>query len=59
MVNVLFRLSVSIRLANFSYDNSFRSVDTKDNPLGLLLGKEQIMGYIVSIHWLKERIHPR
>ena len=30
------------------YDNSFRSVETAGNPLGSLLGKDQIMGYIVS-----------
>ena len=30
------------------YENSFRSVDTKDNPLGVLLSEEQITGYIVS-----------
>ena len=35
-------------ISTIFYDNSFRSIDTKDNPLGSLLGKEQIMGYIMS-----------
>lgn len=35
-------------ISQIFYDNSFRSIDTNDNPLGSLLGKEQVMGYIIS-----------
>lgn len=30
------------------YDNSFRLVDTKDNPVGALLSKEELMGFAIS-----------
>lgn len=30
------------------YDNSFRLVDTKDNPVGALLSKNELMGYVIS-----------
>ena len=30
------------------YENSFKGVDTTNNPLGVLLGKEQLMGYALS-----------
>lgn len=29
------------------YDNSFRLVDTKDNPVGALLSKSELMGYAI------------
>ena len=35
-------------LSQIFYDNSFKQVDTTNNPLGVLLGKDQLMGYALS-----------